>query len=376
MAVYGEIDYDGRVQRAAEALSEHYSVSLVSIDSGRGYSNPRFRSHAVRLRSFGALKGLRHLQFWCYLWAVVLRERPWLVYAHDYFLTFPGWVAARLARATLHYDAHELIIPDGEQGVSRRERFFYAMERWVAPRAESVSAANAERARFMAEHYRLAATPLVVRNLPAEASPCDPNDAEKRYPAIRRSSPRSLRLVFQGDMSLERGIGSFVTAMERLDSRFELLLVGSGPDLAKLQEQAAGSGLGDRVVFLGRVPRDDLQSILRTCDIGIVTYSMIGLNNVYCAPNKLYEYAQAGLPVVVTPQPSLARPVLEYGLGAVVPMGSSRAAVDPDAAVAAVLDVVERRETLRDNVVRFSSAHRWEHEEENLRNAVRELERG
>jgi hypothetical protein len=61
MPVYNQIDYDGRVQRGAEALSDLFDVTVFSIDSGKGYNNPKFFSVFVFLPRLKRLKGVLHL---------------------------------------------------------------------------------------------------------------------------------------------------------------------------------------------------------------------------------------------------------------------------------------------------------------------------
>lgn len=48
---------------------------------------------------------------------------------------------------------------------------------------------------------------------------------------LKRDHSNIIRLVYQGDMSLVRRIDIFISAMKYIDGRFELLLVGDGPDI-------------------------------------------------------------------------------------------------------------------------------------------------
>lgn len=370
MGLYGEIEYDGRVQRSAEALSVAYDVTVVSIDSGHAYSNRAFDSLTVELPTGRHSQVPRHLVFWVRFWKIARREKPDLVYAHDYFMTLSGWVAARLTGARLVYDAHELVIPDAAMPSTPRERIFYAMERWVVSRADRVAAANPERAELMQQHYRLLQPPFVVRNFPAspprQSEQFDPIAA---YPRLARPEHVDVRLVFQGNMSCERRIGEFITALRHLERSYDLLLVGGGPDLLRLQEQATAEGVGDRVVFLGKVPRDHLCPVLRSCDIGIVSYSSRGLNNVYCAPNKIHEYAQAGLPVLVSSQPPLRSAVERYAIGGFVDLESGEQSAAERVAEAA-RDLAGRLEACRAEIPRFLSDNRWEAERDRLRSVI------
>src|SRR5690606_13896304 len=101
-------------------------------------------------------------------------------------------------------------------------------------------------------------------------------------------------------------------------AEIRLLVVGTGPDAARFEEEVRARGLGEQVRILGRVSRAALPSILEQCDVGILSYSYESLNDRLCAPNKIFEYAQAGLPVLATDQVPIRRLVERYGIGCLV----------------------------------------------------------
>jgi glycosyltransferase involved in cell wall biosynthesis len=351
MPVYNPVDYDGRVQRAAAALGQRYEVTVLSVDSGRTFAHPDFQVRTVRLPEDGARPGL-HLRFLRALLRTAGELRPDVVHAHDFFMAFPGWLAARTAGARFVYDAHELIFPEPGVPQSARERVWYGLERMVVRRADLVIAANAFRAGAMREHYGLRRTPLVVQNIPPALPPALPDDALlARYPALRRGAGAAVRLVYQGDMSLGRGVGAFIEAMRALPPEFDLVLVGGGPDLERMQAVARELGVGERVRFLGRVPRADLHLMLGACDVGLISYPQTGLNNLYCAPNKLYEYTQAGLPVFARENPVLREVMEQYGVGVV-----------SDDVAASLVRMAAGLEQYRARIPAFLAAHRWEGE--------------
>ena len=363
MPVYNEIDYDGRVQRSAHALGQHFDVTVFAVDSGKGYANPAFAVTAIRLPKIKRFKGLLHLYFWARLWLTALVSRPTVVHGQDFFMAFPGWLAARISGARFVYDAHELIIPEKDLQQSRRDRFFYWSESWAVTRAELVIAANGERAKCMEEHYHLPSTPLVISNIPPMPKEIlGPKGTDEKYPVLRRLDPAEIRLVYQGDMSLDRGIGKFVTAMQALDGRFRLFLVGGGPDIEKLKQIAMKDEVQDRVVFLGKVPRDHLHDILKKCDVGVVTYPDKGLNNIFCAPNKIYEYAQAGIPMIANRNPTLVALFAKYHVGRV----SDDIAADIKLLWADI-------EGYKSNIAAFLEDNNWDHEADKLKRAYSEL---
>ena len=80
-----------------------------------------------------------------------------------------------------------------------------------------------------------------------------------------------------------------------------LLMVGDGPERARLEEAAAS--LGVKAVFTGMVAHDDLPRLLAAMDLAVVL-GRVG-EPFHYSPLKLAEYLAAGLPVVAPAVPQL-----------------------------------------------------------------------
>jgi glycosyltransferase involved in cell wall biosynthesis len=374
MAVFNSIDYDGRVQRAASALADAADVIVLSIDSGRVFHAKEYSVRPVTLphKRDGFPKWV-HLYFWLRFWWLAITTRPEIVYAHDFFLSFAGRIAARLAGARFIYDAHELIIPDAYFSESRepsaRELFWYKIESAGIRAADVVICANESRATIMGEHYRLAIPPTVVRNIPPRPIELPQTGrAHRECQALRRKDPDTVLCIYQGDVSIDRGLDILVDSFSVLERRFQMIVVGSGPDLGVLQERARQRDLTDRVTFLGRVARNELHDILRLAHIGLITYPTSGANNLYCAPNKIFEYAQAGLPMVMTAQPGLRIYLDKYPIGC--SYNSERREIAPQLAAQAIRAVAERHAYFFGNLETFLRDNDWDSEREKLARVV------
>lgn len=366
--VYNPIAFDGRVQRACEAEAELGPVELVCPAGPATPQPPGVTVHEVTLPHGPAAGVRRYAVFWGRFVRLAWRMRPGVIHAHDCFMAFPGWVASRLTGARLVYDAHELRVPGSRVALLRpRALAWYLLDRLAVRHADLVIAANGERAEVMQRHYGLARLPTVVRNFPAKVA-----DAGRVDQGAGRVVPeeglRGVRWVYQGDLSLRRGIGTFLSAFAYLPGAHRLTLIGGGPDHDALQRLADEEPFAGRVTLTGRVTRAELDALLGEHDIGIVCYSFQGLNDVYCAPNKIFEYAHAGLPVVATAQPPLRSMVEGYGIGQVV-----EAAATAQEAAVAMLRIAEELESFRSRLRAFLEDHDWSRERLVLREAVRSL---
>ncbi len=289
-----------------------------------------------------------------------------VVVAENFFTALPGWISARHCKSLLIYDGYELIIPDSTRRMSKRDRFWYLLERWTVRRADLVIAANDERARLMAEHYCLNRTPVVMRNIPASTNTkARKEDVLQQFPVLSRRTADEVLIIYQGDISLSRGIDRFVRALTYLGPEYRMVIVGGGPDLDRLREIGRPLESEGRLVMLGRVEHRLLPLITAVADVGVVTYPFQGLNNIYCAPNKLFECARAGLPVVATNQPPLRRSVENYGIGRLIGEHDSA-----EETARAIREVAENKSQYGKALGRFLEDHRWEDEAERVRAAI------
>lgn len=369
--LYGSLEYDGRVRRVIDIL-ESMGGRIAVVDTMRPGASLEHEDTGVRrIRILPPARGtmvLGHMRFAAAVLTEALRSRPKVVIAEDYFTAVLGLVAARLSRALFIYDAHELIIPEHGRRRTFREWFWYSLERLAAPRAGLVIAANEDRAQIMAAHYGLSRVPEVMRNIPTvDGAGMSQTELAMMYPELVRATDDEVQVIYQGAMSLKRGLGTLVAAMTHLPSRYRLLMVGDGPDLEAIREVAAEILDPGRFHAFGRVQNSDLNAITSSADVGIVAYPNEGLNNIYCAPNKLFEYAQAGLPVVATAQPLLSRLVQTYGIGEVVNPDSDAA----ELARAIAVVTARGKHDYADAVQQFLRDHEWSDEALRIRAALR-----
>lgn len=141
------------------------------------------------------------------------------------------------------------------------------------------------------------------------------------------------------------------------------------PRVRVLQEQAVRAGVADRVHLLDPVAPSQVAAFLAGADVGVAPFRHFG-SHEFALPNKLFEYLQAGLPLVVSDCRAVARFVQENQVGAVF------TADDAVSCAAALREVFERRGALRRRIVEddaLLAPYAWETQAANLRGLYREL---
>src|SRR5262249_9581762 len=101
---------------------------------------------------------------------------------------------------------------------------------------------------------------------------------------------------FVGTFAPWHGLDLLVQAFARVADRFDakLVLVGDGPERARIEQLCRSSGLAQRVAFAGTVSYADLPRYVAAFNIGVMPDS-----NDYGSPVKVFEYMASGKPVVV-----------------------------------------------------------------------------
>jgi teichuronic acid biosynthesis glycosyltransferase TuaC len=148
--------------------------------------------------------------------------------------------------------------------------------------------------------------------------------APDRIAARRALGIEGPLLLSVGALIPRKGHDLTIAALGRLPDA-TLMIVGEGPDRARLEGLAAP--LGDRVRLLGRRPHEDLPALAAAADVGVLVSASEGLANAWV------ESLACGTPVVISEAGGARELVDRLEAGRIV-------AREPDAIVAAIRDLL------------------------------------
>lgn len=156
-------------------------------------------------------------------------------------------------------------------------------------------------------------------------------------------------IIYQGLISQERCVSQLILAFKEVsDPRIGLIILGDGVDQAYIHKVKTSAKEDDRIVFLSKIPSPAHLEITSGCSIGVILYAPTSLNNIYCAPNKLYEYSYYGLAIIMPDYPGLRQVNAQYNLGVTCNPIDSRS-------IKGAINTVLRTgvETFRENAMSF-----------------------
>jgi PEP-CTERM/exosortase A-associated glycosyltransferase len=256
-----------------------------------------------RARSAGAL--LRQMQATsARITGLIKSHAPDVVHAHSPLLNaFPALWSARRAGLPLVYEVRALWEDAAvDHGTTAESSARYRLSRGL----ESLAVRAADHVTTICEGLR---TDILARGVPAERITVIPNavDIEKFRvdgvpdPALRRKLGLDGRVVlgFAGSFYGYEGLDLLLEAMSRLAREtgagaipVSLLLLGGGPQEARLREQAQKLGIADRVVFVGRVPHADVAGYYNLIDVLVYPRHSMRLTELVTPLKPLEAMAQ------------------------------------------------------------------------------------
>ncbi|MGI8805187.1 MAG: glycosyltransferase [Thermoleophilaceae bacterium] len=287
--------------------------------------------------------------------AAIRRLCPEIVQCDDYNTMWIGVAARLMHRSAVVYDSHELW-PDRNMRPEARW-WLLACEALFARVADAVVMTSPAHAEVLARRYRVP-EPVVVRNIPAESARGRSGDGR-----ARSGDGHGPVAIYVGGVLRHRGIEQSIRALSDVD-RLTLRLLGPvEPDYrAELEHLARSAGVRGRVEFSPPVAPTEVVDALAGADVGLALFQPVCLSHRLVLPNKLFEYVRAGLPVVGSDLPMIARFVRDHDVGATVDPEDTEAIA---AALAATVEP-ERNAKLRAAAERAGRTLDWRKERELL----------
>jgi glycosyltransferase involved in cell wall biosynthesis len=317
LLVRNAVSHDARVLRAARvaeralkgrALVVGVATSAAPAGEAR-VEGVRVRRLKARGRAPGARlrRALSGAAFARQALALARRERPALVHANDWNTMWCGLAIKLTVGSRLVYDSHELWAD--RNGRWEWRPWLLASEALFVRMADAVLTASPGYADTLARRYRIP-RPMVVRNIPEVAQRNDVAREQGEPPCV----------VYVGGLMRGRGLEQTIDALALMEGiGVRMIGPGSAEYRSSLIERARAAGVMERVRIEPPVPPADVPAVLGEALAGLCLIQPLCRSYELTLPNKLFEYAAAGVPVLASDLPVIAAVVRGNGLGEVVP---------------------------------------------------------
>lgn len=329
MHVLGTARTDVRVMREATTLAQA-GMEVVIVDIESDPTRPRQEE----------IDGVHVKHIVMPNWFVPARFKPWFVvkmllvliygtkalvnvsadiyHAHDDTALPACYIAARLRRKRLVFDAHEL--PLVEPNITRWRLLHTLSTRFLKSMMSRCTGIITVSPPIIHELQRLygGRTAKLIRNIPAYQAPT----ASNRLRQYLELDANTRIALYQGNLD-SRGLHRLILAARFIDPGIVVVMMGQGANQPDLEALIAREGVRTRVKIIPAVPYAELLTWTASGDIGLVVYSPSSAptmtpNIQMCLPNKLFEYLMAGLPVLASRLDAVADIITTYDVGCIV----------------------------------------------------------
>ncbi len=263
-----------------------------------------------------------------------------------------NFLASKIKDKPLVYDSHEYFTEVPELiNRPKVQRVWEWLERKMVPNIKHVYTVCDSIAKIYFEKYGVPFK--VVRNIPRASK----NSIQKN---VNANSEKIV--LYQGAVNIGRGLEQAILATKLIDDAM-LIIAGDGdikPELEKLVEKEK---LQNRVKFTGRLPINELEKLTPKADLGLSIEEDLGLNYHFALPNKLFDYIQAQVPVLVTNLPEMVAIVKQYQIGEISDSLQPKELAEK---IKTALFNIEKRKKWKENLKVAAKELTWEKEEKIL----------
>lgn len=181
--------------------------------------------------------------------------------------------------------------------------------------AHKIVTAEYNRSAILRVRWNLKQTPYVLPNKPY-VKPGTENGVKSvvngpLVEKVKEEISRGKKIVlYQGIITSSRRLDTIARATFDNDSVFLFLIVGKDYGYVNALKE-----INPNIIHIPFIDAPLHLEITRLADIGIVVYDFVDLNNIYCAPNKIWEYAMFSKPMLCNDIPGLKYTVEHYKAG-------------------------------------------------------------
>ncbi len=244
------------------------------------------------------------------LFFALLFSKTDIFYANDLDTLPANALVAAFRRKPLIYDSHEYFTEVPEvQNRPFVKSVWKNFERKCIGRASLVITVGDSIAKLLEEKYQLKEV-MVVRNVPQANLNIKPYSKSE----IGINPSKFLVLLQGAGINVDRGAEELVAAMQYLNDTV-LLIIGTGDAIPQIKKETSRLKLDEKVIFIGKLPYEEMMRYTAAADLGVSIDKDTNINYRYSLPNKLFDYARAGIPVLVSDLVEIRKIIEKYRTG-------------------------------------------------------------
>ena len=297
VSVFNNLSTDQRVEKVCRTLSENgFSIELIGNNWG-GLPDLKRDYPVSRIILKSKILRYAYVEFQWKLYKELLKkaDQDTILLSNDLDTLLPNYLVSKKLNLPLVYDSHEIFTEMPSVNGRFTQNIWRSLESFIAPKLNFMMTASESYADWFHKTYGIE-RPVVVQNFPLKSG--NPQD----YSIV--NLPKVI--IYQGVINPSRGLDKLIPEMHKIENA-ELWIAGDGPKKKEFQELTKNLGLDDKVKFIGKILPEELREITQQADVGLSIEEDNGLSYYFSMPNKISDYIQARIPVVVSDFPEMKK---------------------------------------------------------------------
>ena len=361
--VLNDFTNDSRVWKTSDSLNKMgfkaevvalHRLGLKEIENKEGVSVKRIKILTLKLPK---LIFAKYIKFFEFSLIVIWQYRNYdFIHCND-LQALPIGLAIRFfskKKVKVIYDSHEY--QTERKNIKSFEKFLFKfLERNLIRFADSVITVSESIANEYTRLYKIP-KPQLVLNCPSYVK-------QKKHDFFREKFSIDLRqsiFLYQGGLFPGRDIEVLIDVFSQYkDDENIIIFMGYGPLEGMIKDLSKKS---KNIFFHSSVDINVLLSYTGSADYGIALVDDTCLNHEYCLPNKIFEYLNAGIPIIASNRFEMKKLIQQTGIG-VTTSNNSKDELRKSINLIKEMDY----KILQKNIKNASKIYNWEEQEKVLK---------
>lgn len=349
-SAFSSLYTDQRIEKVCNTLHDNgYEIELIGNDwGGAGEMHRPYPFSRIHIASSSLKTAYFEFNWKLYHLLKKKADKNTVLHANDIDAIMPNWMIAKKLGIPLVFDSHEIFTEMPAVQGKPSQKVWRWVQGFTLPKIKYMMTESESYAEWFQKTYDIK-KPEVVRNIPRKLA--EPAGIPDNHPKI---------ILYQGAVNQSRGIDKAILAMKNISDAV-FLIAGDGPKKAEYEALVKKENLGKKVRFLGKLVPEELRKVTRTADVGISLEENGGVSYLYSLPNKVADYIQARVPLVMINFPEMQRVKNQFDVGEMITDHH------PETIASALKKVLANgRMHYREELNRASQSLCWENEENTI----------
>tara|TARA_B100000427_G_C15491288_1_gene587753 strand:- start:397 stop:1503 length:1107 start_codon:yes stop_codon:yes gene_type:complete len=335
---WGHPLYDGRcVNMINQCISKNYVVKILGVYNKT--EKIEYKNATIQLINKNNFKNklTKYFKYFKYIKKQIANYQPNVIIASDLYSMIPAAQIKNNVSAKIIYDSREIYTQlAGLINKPITQKIWSWYEKKYILKMDTVLVTAEIDKHYLTKLYNHP-NMVVMQNLPGD---CFMHDVQNNLKALLCLGDEQKIFLYQGKFHNGRGIRFAIKCISKIKNTV-LVLIGDGPMKAEYLNTAKKHNLEDRMFFIDAVPYEKLADFSANAYIGLSVIQPISKSYEHALPNKLFEYAVSGLPIICSNLNAMKEMISKHKTGIAIKHNSEN-------------DFIQAYETIKNNYENYT----------------------